>query len=171
MKSYSLIQPLFFILVLLITLPLIGCSKSKPNRSIIEKHCHDKILEQIKSRPLSRLERRFFKDGKARGILKAEQLSPKGFAEGVSSATASSFIQEFVFIDQKGQKVRLIRNSSNGGIEINGPNIVSPLIQCKVIWGLFKGKVMKESLKVIMVTQDKLQQKMLELETMMDSSL
>ena len=141
-----------------------GCSKRKPSRAIIEKHCHDKILEMIKSKPLSRIETRFFKEGKSRGILKPEQISPKNFAEGVSSATASSYIQEFIFVDRKGQKIKLIRDASNGGIDVNSPNIMSPYIQCKVVWGLFKGKVLKENIKIVMANQDHLQQKMKELE-------
>ena len=99
-----------------------------------------------------------------RGILKADQLSPKAFAEGDSSATALGYTQEFIFVNQKGQTIQLIRDSKNGGIDMNGGNIVTPHIQCKVIWGLFKGKVMKDSIRVILAKQNDLQQKMMMLE-------
>lgn len=141
-----------------------ACSKTKPSKAVIEKHCHDRILDRLKTRPLNRIERGFFKDGKSRGILKADQLSPKAFAEGDSSATALSYTQEFIFVDQKGQTVKLVRDNKNGGIDMNGGNIVTPHIQCKVIWGLFKGKVMKDSIKVILAKQNDLQQKMMMLE-------
>ena len=154
----------FSLLLTAFTLFGSACSKTKPSQAVIEKHCHDKILARLKKRPLTQVERGFFKDGKARGILKPDQLSPKAFAEGNSSATALSYTQEFIFVDQKGQPIKLIRDSKNGGIDINGGNIVTPHIQCNVIWGLFKGKVMKDSIKVILAKQDDLQQKMRMLE-------
>ena len=141
-----------------------ACSKTKPSKAVIEKHCHDRILARIKTQPLGNIERGFFKDGKSRGILKADQLSPKAFAEGDSSATALGYTQEFIFVNQKGQTIQLIRDSKNGGIDMNGGNIVTPHIQCKVIWGLFKGKVMKDSIRVILAKQNDLQQKMMMLE-------
>ena len=168
MKNHRFVYVFLLINIISMSVLFTGCSKQKPNRAVIEKHCHDKILEMIKSKPLSRIEKRFFKDGKSRGILKAEQISPKNFAEGVSSATASSYIQEFIFVDQKGQKIQLVRDATNGGIDVNSPNIMSPYIQCKVIWGLFKGEVMEESLKIIMASQDHLQQKMRELEGLVE---
>lgn len=168
MKNKRFVYVFFLVNILGTSILFTACSKQKPNRAIIEKHCHDKILEMIKSKPLSRIEQKFFKDGKSHGILKPEQISPKNFAEGVSSATASSYIQEFIFVDQKGQKVKLIRDASNGGIDVNSSNIMSPYIQCKVVWGIFKGKVMRESVKIIMVSQDHLQQKMRELEGLVE---
>ena len=148
----------------------IGCSKKKPDRPMIEKYCHDKILSTIQNKPLSRIERSFFKDGQARSLLKPEQLSPLDFAEGSSSATAASYIQEFSFIDQSGRIVKLIRDENNGGIDLNGGNIVTPRIQCIVTWGLFKGEVMRDELKVILVKLDKLQQKMRELDSIVEGS-
>ena len=147
-----------------------GCSKKKADQPTIEKYCHEKILDTIKKRPLSRVERSFFKDGKARGILKAEQLSPLDFAEGRSSATAVSYVQEFSFVDDKGRTVKLIRDEKNGGIDVKGGNIVTPRIQCTVTWGLFKGEVMRDQLKVIMVKLDKLQQRMRALDSIVEGS-
>lgn len=161
-KSHHLLK--LSLLLIGLSLTISACSKTKPSKAVIEKHCHDRIIAQLKKRPLSRIERGFFKDGKSRGILKANQLSPKAFAEGDQSATALSYTQEFIFIDQQGQTVKLIRDAKNGGIDMNGGNIVTPHIQCKVIWGLFKGKVMKDSVKIILAKQNDLQQKMMMLE-------
>ncbi len=156
--------------IILITLSIFACSKDKPNQAIIEKHCYDKIISHIKQSPLSRIEKSFFRDHRAHDVLKLEQISPSEFAEGTSSATAANYIQEFSFIDRKGKTVKLIRGEKNGGVDIHGGNIVTPRIQCTVTWGLFKGKVMRENLKIIMVKLDNLQQKMRSLDIVTEGS-
>ena len=102
--------------------------------------------------------------------MKADQLSPLDFAEGRSSATAANFVQEFSFVDQNGRTVKLVRSEENGGIDVNGGNLVTPRIQCTVTWGLFKGEVMRDQLRVIMVKLDRLQQKMRELDSIVEGS-
>jgi len=164
-RSRQRLHHLNSINIILIALSICSCSKDKPNQAIIEKHCYDEIISHIKQKPLSRIEKSFFRDRRAHDVLKLEQISPSEYAEGTSSATAANYIQEFSFIDRKGKTVKLIRSEKNGGVDVQGGNIVTPRIQCTVTWGLFKGKVMRENLKVIMVKLDSLQQKMRSLDT------
>lgn len=161
--AYTLSLPCF---CLAVCFNLVACSKSTPSRSTIESHCLSKATEKLNTKALERIEKGFFKDGKSYGLLKVDQLSPKAFAEGTSSATASSYTQEFIFVDQQNKPIRLVRTAQNGGIDLKGGNIVTPHVQCKVVWGLFKGKVMKDSVKVILANQDGLQRKMREYETL-----
>ena len=159
MRNYSTLSLAMPILLILSAVCFLSCSKSKPNRANIEKHCYAKVMESFKTRPPSLIERKFFIDARVRGILKAEQLKATEFAEGDSSATAANYIQEFAFFDGQGKKIKLVRSPETGGISMTKANIVTPHIQCSVVWGMFKGKVLKDRLKTILVKVDGLEQK------------
>ena len=154
-----------FTLLCIAFLGLPACSKSKPNRVTIEKHCYDKIMASVNTNSLNLIERKYFKDGRSRGILKAEQIKATKFSEGSSSATASNYMQEFGFHHANGKKVTLVRSPETGGISMTEPNIVSPNITCTVIWGMFKGKVMKDSIKTTLISVNDLQQRFQTLDT------
>ena len=164
-RSYSK-----FILISIVSLSLSvqACSKKKPDQPTIQKYCHDKILATIQKKPLSRIEKSFFKDGRSRGILKADHQLLTSLKE--DHPRRLRLVQEFSFVDYNDKTVKLVSSEENGGIDVNGGNLVTPRIQCTVTWGLFKGEVMRDQLRVIMVKLDRLQQKMRELDSLVEGS-
>lgn len=128
-----------------------GCSKKKPDQVLVEQKCRAHISEVVKRKPLRRIEERFFKDGKSRDQIKLSQMRAGDFGEGNSSATISTFIHEFSFTDEVGNLLRLHRDPTNGGVSLDSPNLVTPRLQCRLTWSLFKKKVMKIELKVFYV--------------------
>ena len=121
---------------------------------MIEEVCRQELKESVKKRPLSIIEKKFFLDGRARNILKIEDVYAQSFSEESSSATASRYVQMFSFQKPDGSQVRLLRSPQNGGMSLSKPNLVTPKIRCQVVWSLFKGKAVRADLKVSLSNMD-----------------
>lgn len=153
MKYLIASRPKLSLLLGALSLSLItlgGCTKKAPTQSLIEEACRQELQRSIKKRPLSLIEKRFFLDGRSRNILKIEDVHAQSFNEESSSATASRYVQTFVFQRPDGTPVKLLRSPQNGGMSLSKPNLVSPKIRCQVVWSLFKGKAVRTDLKVFL---------------------
>ena len=153
MKYRIVSRPKLSLLFSVLGLSLIiqeGCTKKVPTQTVIEDACRQELQRSIKKKPLSLIEKRFFLDGRSRNILKIEDIHAQSFNEESSSATASRYVQTFIFQRPDGAPVRLLRSPQNGGMSLSKPNLVSPKIRCQVVWSLFKGKAVRTDLKVFL---------------------
>jgi len=122
-----------------------SCSGSKKaSEEKLKERCLKLASSSYPEATLQRLERSFFSDKQARGLLKLKDLELGSYREVNSSATMGTYELLFYFVNPRDEVVMLHNGPKTGGISLDQPNHISYQGVCQIKWSHFKGSAFLE---------------------------